>query len=159
MEQGQDPVTLSQPSTQSSEFWQKFLWAAIAAIIFFVVSLPMVYKQTNKMVSPDGTDCPFPETKFLHAIIFFVISFLAMKIFGKSVGGKEGLADSQSAQYSFYATLLFFVIASPETYAITKKLFPWSTKSASLCPTLKGVLLHSAVFLLVTIAVMYFPSK
>ena len=63
------------------------------------------------------------------------------------------------AKYSFYSTLIFFLIASPETYKMTQKVFGWALQVADDggCPTAFGFFLHTAIFFLVLWGVMLFP--
>ena len=64
------------------------------------------------------------------------------------------------AKYSFYSTLVFFLVANPETY----KILQWALggivgtlSSPSGCPTPLGLFLHTIVFFLVILALMMFP--
>jgi hypothetical protein len=63
------------------------------------------------------------------------------------------------AKYAFYSTLIFFLIASPETYKMSQSLFGWSLTIAdrSGAPTATGFFLHTALFFLVLWGAMLFP--
>ena len=63
------------------------------------------------------------------------------------------------AKYAFYSTLIFFLIANPETFLMTQKLFGWllSISDPSGCPTALGFFLHTGLFFLVLWGVMLFP--
>ena len=62
------------------------------------------------------------------------------------------------AKYAFYSTLIFFLIANPETYKMTQKVLGWlMTISYEGCPTPAGFFLHTALFFLVLWGVMLFP--
>jgi hypothetical protein len=66
------------------------------------------------------------------------------------------------AKYSFYSTLVFFLIANPETYKIVEKLFgSWvgTMASPSGCATPLGLVVHSIVFFCVMLALMMFPRE
>jgi hypothetical protein len=63
------------------------------------------------------------------------------------------------AKYSFYATLIFFLVASPETYKITQNTLGWlfivSEKGGA--PTPLGFFFHTLIFFLVLWGAMLFP--
>ena len=63
------------------------------------------------------------------------------------------------AKYAFYSTLIFFLIASPETYKMSQSLFGWSLTIADRtgAPTATGFFLHTALFFLVLWGAMLFP--
>lgn len=63
------------------------------------------------------------------------------------------------AKYAFYSTLVFFLIANPETYKLTQRLLGGliTMASDSGCPTAYGFFGHSFLFFLVLWAMMLFP--
>ncbi len=63
------------------------------------------------------------------------------------------------AKYAFYSTLIFFLIASPETYKMSQSILGWSLTVADRngCPTATGFFLHTAFFFLVLWGAMLFP--
>jgi hypothetical protein len=63
------------------------------------------------------------------------------------------------AKYAFYSTLIFFLIANPETYLMTQNVLGWIVPIAtsSGCPTAMGFFLHTGLFFLVLWGVMLFP--
>jgi hypothetical protein len=63
------------------------------------------------------------------------------------------------AKYAFYSTLIFFLIASPETYKMSQSLLGWALTiiDRSGAPTASGFFLHTAFFFLVLWAAMLFP--
>ena len=63
------------------------------------------------------------------------------------------------AKYSFYSTLIFFLIANPETYKLTQRALGWLFFVADDggCPTALGFFFHSILFFSVLWAVMLFP--
>lgn len=63
------------------------------------------------------------------------------------------------AKYAFYSTLVFFLIANPETFKLTQRLFGslLSIASESGCPTAYGFFFHAFLFFLVLWAMMLFP--
>ena len=70
------------------------------------------------------------------------------------------MADKPNTQTKLRISLLsapiFFLIASPYAYILTEKIFGGLfTVSIFSCPTMNGLLLHSVVFFLVTLGLMY----
>lgn len=63
------------------------------------------------------------------------------------------------AKYSFYSALVFFLVANPEIYKITQKLFGslFSIAGEAGCPTATGLLLHTILFFFVILSLMMFP--
>ena len=62
------------------------------------------------------------------------------------------------AKYSFYSTLVFFLLANPETYKFTQMIFgSLFVTSVGGCPTPSGLLFHSALFFIVLLGLMLFP--
>jgi hypothetical protein len=63
------------------------------------------------------------------------------------------------AKYAFYSTLIFFLVASPETYKITQDVLGWlfTVTSRDGAPTPLGFFFHTLVFFLVLWGAMLFP--
>ena len=67
---------------------------------------------------------------------------------------------SLKAKYAFYSTLIFFLIANPETFRMTQNVFGWiiTIADGGGCPTANGFFIHSALFFLVLWGAMLFPK-
>ena len=79
---------------------------------------------------------------------------------GQGIGqAKLGINFALKAKYAAYTTLIFFLIANPETYKLIQKFIGrWITvASEGGCPTASGFFLHSALFFLVLWSFMLFP--
>ncbi len=63
------------------------------------------------------------------------------------------------AKYSFYSTLVFFLVANPETYKLMQRALGSLTTIASDsgCPTPVGFFLHTFFFFLILWGLMLFP--
>lgn len=63
------------------------------------------------------------------------------------------------AKYAFYSTLVFFLVANPETFKMTQGLLGWALTVADTagCPTAFGFFLHTGLFFLVLWGAMLFP--
>ena len=60
-------------------------------------------------------------------------------------------------KYSFYSTLVFFLVANPETYKIVNWIlsgFVGSIANSVGCPTPAGLFIHSILFFVVIFALM-----
>jgi len=64
------------------------------------------------------------------------------------------------AKYAFYSTLIFFLIANPETFKMTQNVIGWIIPIADNggCPTATGFFLHTSLFFLVLWGAMLFPK-
>jgi len=64
------------------------------------------------------------------------------------------------AKYAFYSTLIFFLIANPETFKMTQKAIGriFSVADNSGSPTALGFFFHTALFFLVLWGAMLFPK-
>jgi len=148
-------------TSDNKPFSKKLLCSAIAAAIFIAVSLPQVYGQTSRLtttVSLGSTieeTCPTPEGKFIHAALFFAISYFVMKLMS-TYKYMDSKSDGVLAKHAFYATLLFFLLSSTDSYRLTGKLVSGLSNEAG-CPELKGIIVHAIVFMAVLTLVMYFP--
>lgn len=65
------------------------------------------------------------------------------------------------AKYSFYSTLVFFLIANPETYKIVQGVLGRIITIADTdgCPSAGGFFLHTALFFITMWGLMMFPSE
>jgi hypothetical protein len=63
------------------------------------------------------------------------------------------------AKYAFYSTLVFFLVANPETFKLTQRILGRfiSIASDGGCPTAYGFFAHSIVFFIVLWGMMLFP--
>ena len=63
------------------------------------------------------------------------------------------------AKYAFYSALIFFLIANPETFRLTQRVFGaiLTIADSGGCPTSLGFFFHTALFVLVLWGIMLFP--
>jgi len=65
---------------------------------------------------------------------------------------------SLKAKYAAYTTLVFFLVANPETYKLLQKfLGNWLHIADGGCPTPVGFFLHTGLFFIVLWSLMLFP--
>jgi hypothetical protein len=152
-------IMSNHPATMSDDkpFNKKLLCSAVAAAIFVAVSLPQVYGQTSRLTRTIDETCPTPEGKFIHAALFFAISYFVMKLMS-NYKYMEGKSDGVLAKHAFYGTLLFFLLSSSDSYRLTGKFVSGLSNEAG-CPEFKGIIVHAIVFLVVLVLVMYFPKE
>jgi hypothetical protein len=76
-----------------------------------------------------------------------------------SEGAKQYFPNyALKAKYAAYTTLVFFLIANPETYKLIQKFIgQWVTVAVDGCPTPTGFFIHSGLFFLVLWSLMLFP--
>jgi len=65
------------------------------------------------------------------------------------------------AKYAFYSTLIFFIVANPETYKMTDYVFGpiFMIADNGGCPTSLGFFFHTCLFFLVLWGAMLFPRS
>jgi hypothetical protein len=69
-----------------------------------------------------------------------------------------GINFALKAKYAAYTTLIFFLVANPETYKLLQKfLGGWLTIANEGCPTPLGFFVHSGLFFLLLWGLMLFP--
>lgn len=62
------------------------------------------------------------------------------------------------AKYAFYSTLIFFLIANPETYKLTESFIGrFFTIASNGCPTTFGFFFHTIIFFFMLWGIMLFP--
>lgn len=130
-------------------FNQKLAISASSAAQFALLSLPFTYKLTDKLLNTWSNGCPTALGLIVHAVVFYAISYLTM-------GGSKA-SDGLKHKYSFWGTLIFFLVSNPVTYKFVASILGPKIASSSGCPTLLGVALHALVYCAILVGVMYFP--
>lgn len=77
-----------------------------------------------------------------------------MGIFKDCGCGCNGAKAQQKFLISLMSALVFFVIANPDTFRLTRRVFGTWVSTPTGCPSARGLVLHTAVFLLVTWGMM-----
>ena len=137
---------------------KKVLYSSVAAVVFFLVSLPQVYNQTSRLTTTISDMCPTPEGKFIHSAVYFLIVYILMKLSASQNYLNTGYqSDGVLLKHAFTGTLLFFLLTSSDTYRLTRKAYSGLASELG-CPTVVGVGVHAIVFLVVLVLTMYFPK-
>lgn len=149
----------------NDEVARKVGYSFTPAVLFFLVSLPLVYGYTNDLGSKVGDNypsygfstydgmCPSSVGKFLHAFVFFALVWVVMRRSEKLSHKSNALL----AKYAFYSTLLFFALSSSDAYNMTNGLVSGMSNGMG-CPTAKGAFVHGLVFLVALTLMMFFPK-
>lgn len=77
-----------------------------------------------------------------------------MALFTDCGCGCNGKKQEQKLLISVMSALLFYVVANPETFKLVRRLFGGWVSSPTGCPTMRGLVLHAIVFLLITWGLM-----
>jgi hypothetical protein len=120
---------------------QKMQISAGSAILFMAVNLPETYRLTNKILPCKLIDgnCPTSMGVFIHTAVFFLVTLLTM--------GDIRENTFEKLKHSIYGTLIFFFLSSPTMYSLTQ----------NKCPTFQGVLLHTFLYFIALVGLMYLP--
>jgi hypothetical protein len=133
----------------------------MSAVLFASVSFPRTYGFTNNLLTKNSNliydpinNCQTTTGHLIHTLAFFLISFLQM-FMGK--GDDTNYDVGIKLKHAIYGTLIFFIISSQSMYKITGMI---SNKIADEngCPTIIGVAVHSLVYTMALIGVMYLPD-
>ena len=108
---------------------------------FFLLSHPAIYKlipgMWDEMKTCNGI------SHFASSVVFVIAMFVIAILY--NIFNKE---SKQTVWYhvsrSFYSALLFYVLSNPGMYEVVGKLV--GLELYKDCPTILGMLLHSAVF-------------
>jgi uncharacterized membrane protein len=68
--------------------------------------------------------------------------------------GCDGKKQEKKFLTALMAGLIFFIIACPEMFQLTRRFFGQAIASPTGCPTDVGVALHAVVFFVITWALM-----
>lgn len=124
------------------------------AILFIIVSHPEVAKLLNNVlpVWNNQMQCKTNFGVFIHTLLFFLLNIGQMLIGDKN---NERLSLGLKVKYSFWSTLMFFVLSNEQTYKLMNNLY--SVAGDSGCPNDVGIIIHSVVYFLLLVGVMYLP--
>ena len=78
----------------------------------------------------------------LHTIVFMLVAFGTMMI-------KDQSNIHEKMRVSALSSAIFYIIANPNTFKFIASILGKWVADSSGCPSLKGLLLHTGVFVLV----------
>lgn len=141
---------------------EKAFYALISAVIFVLVSNQYTYSAVDYVFGNSNLialgGCPTTIGLFLHSLVFFLLQFLVMWYFDSRKPIDQQISKTMMAKYSFYGTLLFFIVSNPETYKLVNMIGLGKLGDGAGCPNVGGLLLHTVVFFLLVFGVMFFPK-
>lgn len=121
--------------------------------MFIVLSHPKTYQLLNRILPAydDEKKCPTAIGFFTVCVLFFSLNYLFMNL------KKSNLSNGLMLKYSFWGTLMYFLIANKETYKLVNNVLPVANDEG--CPNRMGLLAHGIVYFLSLVGIMYFPDK
>jgi hypothetical protein len=135
-------------------FGKKLQISLISASLFAVVNLPQVYKITNNLIPlnlyNNATSCPTNIGLIIHAIVFFVLTFLTMSNAKLDTGIK--------LKHTIYGTLIFYLLSSPALFSLVGSIMGKQIADVNGCPTMTGLMTHAVAYCGILIGVMYLPN-
>lgn len=133
-----------------STLQEKLTISAGSAALFALANLPQTFKLTSSITGlplwNNTINCPTNLGLLVHALIFFVVTFLTMS--------NANISTKTKLKHSLYGTLLFFAISNPVMFHLTENLFGKHIATGG-CPTLTGIILHTFVYWLSLVGIMY----
>ena len=130
---------------------KKLIISIGSTILFLGTNLPQTYKLTSKLTNLNlfnfDSNCRTNLGIVIHFLLFFGVTFLTMSNSNTSTGVK--------LKHSIYGSLIFYLISSPAFYSITNKLFNINND----CLNNINVIIHSVVYCLALVGVMYLPEE
>ena len=146
----------------SLTFIDKIFKSALSAGIMLAVSHPLTYNFIENTFSKPGelivNGCPTMTGHLIHSIVFFVLIFAMMLLVGYTRPDTMRKSLGLLLKYSFYGTLIFFILTSTEIYTLVNNFTNGTTADINGCPTTMGLLLHTFIYFLVVFTVMLFPK-
>lgn len=141
----------------------KVLYSALSAVILLITTNAFTYKFVDKLFDSEeiiySNGCPTVIGHFVLSLIFFLLIFITMILI--SAYKKNGSKKSTwlFIKYSFFATLLFFIITNTEIYKLIGMITNNKSASVNGCPTVFGLFLHALIYFLIILGIMSLPKN
>ena len=120
-----------------------------SAILFILVNSPLRQTKLGDQFYNKNTKCPTHLGIITRALIFFAISFFTM--------GSSKERNGIKIKHSLYGTLIFYLVSSPALYSVVASIVGKSIATPDGCPTNLGIFVHSTIYCMILVAVMYLP--
>jgi len=133
---------------------KKLMISLISSNLFLIINLinlPATYKFMNKVglsFYNTHTGCPTHIGLIHNALIFFIITYITMGNYA---------SKAEKIKHSLYGTLIYYFVSSPALYYLMGQLVGNKIADLNGCPTNLGITLHSFIYFLILVAVMYLP--
>ena len=124
---------------------RKFIISLFSACIFFMIMNENTFRLTSRalgswIAGPQG--CPTIMGFGLHALVFMLVAFGTMMI-------RDQNSIKEKMRISALSAAIFYIVANPATFKfMARTLGKWVADSSG-CPSMAGLLLHTAVFVLI----------
>lgn len=144
-------------------FQKKLVISFTDAVFFFLVNLPETYKFVDSLIPnvklyDHSKNCPTLYGQLLHTLVFSLINFVQMNISDYMYEEKK-LSLGLKIKYTIYGGLLFFLLSSPVVYKLVGQLTNGIVADNNGCPSYTGVVVHSVVYGLALLSLMYLPDN
>lgn len=134
----------------------KWTVAFVSGLLFLLVSSPATYSITNSVTSrlgltiADSEGCPNLMGIILHALVFVLLVRLFLN--RRSSDSEKPYSSKDKWIVAIIGGLLFMLISSPFLYGAVDALtssFGAPVSDSQGCPNLGGLILHTAIFVLI----------
>ena len=131
----------------------KIIISLKSSILFLIINLPQTYQLMNNLFGNilynKQKNCPTNWGLIIHTLIFFTITYIGMS--------SINISNKIKLKHSLYGALIFYLISSPALFSVMGSILGNWVSTSSGCPTFMGLLLHSVVFCMALVGVMYLP--
>jgi hypothetical protein len=118
-----------------------------SAGLFFLLNSPNSYKFVSNILNMKliENNCPNHLGIFVNTLLFFIFTYISMG---------DPFKDSLfKLKNTTYGSLIYFLISSPTIYYLTSKILKFNE-----CRNTVSLLIHSAIYFIILVGVMYFPE-
>lgn len=125
---------------------KKILISLESAGLFFLLNSVDSYKFFGNIFNMNlySDNCPTKLGLLFNTLIFFITTYLSM--------GNPFKRKLFKLKNTTYGTLIYYLLSSPAIYYLTSFL------NDNSCPNNKMILIHSILYFIILVGVMYFPE-
>jgi hypothetical protein len=132
-----------------STFNDKLRISIGSGVLFAMMNIPQVQSFFGNKLFNSDTKCLTDSGVIIQVFFFAIITFLTM--------GRSNISPLTKISHTTYGSLIFFFVSNPVTYKFISSLFGnWASNSYG-CPTFQRAMLHTIIYIIILISVMYFP--
>jgi hypothetical protein len=118
-----------------------------SAGLFYLLNTVDSFKFISKILDINllENDCPTYLGQFVNTVVFFIITYLSM--------GNPLNNQLFKLKNTTYGTLIYFMISSSTMYYLINKVI-----NSSECRSNLSLFIHSFLYFIILVGVMYFPE-
>lgn len=132
-----------------STFTEKLRISIGSGILFAILNTPQIQSFLGNNIFNSNTKCLTDNGIMIQLLVFTIITFITMY--------RSDLNLLHKITNTTYGSLIFFFVSNPITYrTVSSILGKWIVNDKG-CPTIKGALLHTLLYIVILTGVMYFP--